>query len=123
MPARNLLAVRGATTLAEDDAHLYRQELAALVRELLERNHIREQDLLNIFFTVTPDLRSDNPARIVREHFSFDRVPMMCALEPEVIDMQPRCVRILLQFFGDMPAERVCPVYLNDARHLRPDLG
>lgn len=123
MPPGNLLAVRGATTLAEDDCHLYAQELTALVRELLSANDIREEDMLNIFFTVTPDLHSDNPARIVREHFKFDRAPMLCAMEPEVIDMQPRCIRVLIQFFSSRTAEQVQPIYLNDASRLRPDLS
>ncbi len=116
-----LVAVRGATTLSSDGPEIYEQEVIQLVQELVRLNGFKESDILNIFFTVTPDLHSANPARIVRHYFDWVKTPMMCSLEPDVIGLPPFCVRVLFQYYAlaDEPCPR--PLYLNQAKSLRPD--
>ncbi|MBK8190302.1 MAG: chorismate mutase [Vampirovibrionales bacterium] len=117
-----LRAVRGATQLDADAPELYAREMTRLMQALLEANDIGEDDILTVFFTVTPDLCSDNPARIVREAFDWRQAPLLCGVEPAVENLPPRCVRVLIQFYSAR-AQRECrPVYLNGAAALRPDI-
>ena len=68
-------ALRGATTVERDDAI----EIGSATRELLvalvERNALGEADIVSAFFTVTPDLASDFPARAAREPYAAASPP------------------------------------------------
>ncbi|MBY0449129.1 MAG: chorismate mutase [Cyanobacteria bacterium] len=125
-----LKAVRGATTiptatpLEGDPRQVYRDALLSLVKILLEKNHIASEQILSVFFTVTPDLTAYSPAKIVREAMGWDTVAIMCAQEPVIEDFPDRCVRILIQWepsSQEAAAQPVSHAYLNNAAGLRPD--
>ena len=119
---KTLRAVRGATTLTDDEATLYKEAVGNLLDELLSRNRIDEEDIVTVFFTVTPDLHAANPAMIARERYEWTYVPMICASELTVEGLPPRCVRVLIQFYTTATQNECQTVYLNEAQHLRPDL-
>lgn len=122
-PLPVLRAVRGATQLPADTPQAYAHELTRLMQDLIAANDLAEDDVLTVFFTVTPDLHSDNPARVVREAFQWAQAPMFCSVEPDVAGFPPRCVRVLIQFYS-LRAQRDCrPCYHNGAAALRPDLA
>ena len=114
-------ALRGATTVEQDDA----REIGTATRELLdaivERNALSEADLVSAFFTVTPDLTSDFPARAARE-LGWADVPLLCTVEIPVAHALARCIRVLLHVETDRPRADMRHVYLRGARALRPDL-
>ena len=116
-----LHAVRGAVTIPEDSVECLREELSRLLTMLVTTNHIRENDIVSVFFTVTPDLNSISPAQIAREKLSWQNVPMICAQEPDIVGLPSRCIRVLIQFQTDQPASTPQHIYLNDATQLRPD--
>jgi chorismate mutase len=72
---------------------------------------------VSIFFTVTPDLNADFPARAARK-IGWD-VPMLDMQEIDVPGAIKRCLRVLLHINGDGDVRHA---YLRGAQALRPDL-
>ena len=53
-----MLAIRGATTIAADEPQQIREAVAQLLREIAEKNGLRAEEMLFIFFSNTADIRS-----------------------------------------------------------------
>ena len=115
-------ALRGATTVAVDEAVLIHSATSELLTTLMERNGLGVDRIISAIFTVTPDLRSEFPARAARD-LGLDEVPMICAQEIPVPGALPRCIRVLLHVTGPPAFGRGVPVYLGWAISLRPDLA
>ncbi len=114
-------AVRGATQVDRDEAQAIFDAVAELVSTVLERNALSAGDLISIVFTSTPDLRSDFPAYAARQLGLID-VPLLGAVEVDVIGALPRVVRLLAHVETDMPRAEIRHVYLRGAAALRSDL-
>src|SRR5205085_2002489 len=93
-----------------------------LLAAMLARNGVRDEDLISVVFTVTPDLTAAFPARAARE-LGWADVPLLCASEIAVPDALPRCVRVLLHVHSARPRAAIAHVYLRGATVLRPDLA
>jgi chorismate mutase len=118
-----LRAVRGAITVEENQSSLIQTAVARLVEEVLTENRIQPTAIVCVFFTVTPDLTALNPAKAVRQSRNdWAAVQMMCADEPVMDGMLPRCIRIMIQYDAPEGSPLPRPVYLEKARELRPDL-
>ena len=123
MPSKHdvFRAIRGATTIAADEPALVRDAIHELLTELMTRNSLTNDDVINAFFTATPDISSDFPARAAREVLGWDDVPMLCAVEMSVPGVTPRCLRVML---NAVPSGRpAVHAYLRGAAALRPDLA
>jgi len=110
-------AIRGAITVEENTPEAIAAATRDLLGELVKRNSLRAEDLISAFFTLTPDLDADFPARTARS-IGWD-VPMLDMVELAVPGSLPRCLRVLLHV---RRAESPRHAYLRDARSLRPDL-
>ena len=121
-PEAAVRAVRGATTVARDDAALLHEATAELLVAMLERNDLCAGDLVSAIFTVTPDLASAFPACAARA-LGWHDVPLLCAQEIAVPRSLPRCIRVLLHAHARRDRSAIRHVYLRDAVGLRPDLG
>ena len=115
-----LRGVRGATT-AEANT---REAILAATRELLclmiEANHIQPEDVASAIFTTTIDLNADYPALAART-LGWHDVALMCMHEMNVPHGLPQCIRILLHWNTQVPAQAVKHVYIKGAINLRPD--
>lgn len=110
-------AIRGAISVAENTAHAIGTATVTLLNELAARNALRPEEVVSAFFTLTPDLNADFPARAARQ--AGWNMAMLDMQEIDVPGMLPRCLRVLLH------VERAGPVrhaYLGEAKTLRPDL-
>ncbi|MFM7468660.1 MAG: chorismate mutase [Vampirovibrionales bacterium] len=121
-----LVAIRGAITVKTDTPEAIFQAIQHLLTTLQVENGITqpETQLLQAFFSVTPDLTSVSVAKAARmQMHGWDKVAMMCFQEAEVEGLPPRCVRILLNAHGASLPQGWCmqPVYLEGASVLRPD--
>jgi chorismate mutase len=114
-------ALRGATTLDEDDAAHVTERVKALMAALFERNGLRNDDVISLMITGTTDIRSLHPATAARA-FGLPDVPILGAQEMEVDGTLPRCVRVLLHIDTDRPRDELRHVFLEGAQVLRPDL-
>jgi chorismate mutase len=115
-------ALRGATTLDEDTPEQMRTRVKALFAALFERNGLEPHDVISIFLTATPDIRSTFPATAARA-FGLDDVALLGAQELDVEDAMPRCVRVLLHIETDRSRAELKHVFLEGAAQLRPDLA
>ena len=53
----NMRAIRGATQLQKDDLAELNEAVTELLTEMLNRNNINAADVINVFFTATPDVK------------------------------------------------------------------
>ncbi len=114
-------ALRGATTLEQDEREHLLARTQELIHELFERNGLDEDDLISIVFTATGDVHSAYPAEAAREA-GITHVPLLCARELEIDGGIDRCVRILLHAYTPRAVRDLRHVYLHEARQLRTDL-
>jgi len=115
-----LIALRGATTVEENDRSAILAATDELMRELLRRNALAADDLVSCIFTLTPDLDAEFPAVAARE-MGLSAVPLLCACEIPVPGALPKVIRVLIHAYvaAGTTAEHV---YLKGARALRLDL-
>lgn len=115
-------AFRGAIQLDADNPTEIQTATAELVREVMTRNAIATDDLINIYFTATPDLTADFPAYAARQ-MGFTDVPLMCSVEIAVDHAMPRVVRLMALAESSLTRPEVKHVYLRGAAALRRDLS
>ena len=116
-----LLALRGATTVAENTKDEVDIKTQTLVEAMLERNAIGHDDIVSIIFTATDDITAEFPATAARK-LGLGDVPLLCARELGIEHGMAFAIRVLMHFYGDQPRDELHHVYLEGARSLRDDL-
>jgi chorismate mutase len=114
-------ALRGATTVDADTVAQVTERVQELLRELMARNDLLEDDVISIIFTATPDVVSMFPATAARG-IGFGAVPLLCAGEIPVAGATPRCLRVMLHVSTTLARDDLRHVYLHGAQGLRDDL-
>lgn len=122
MDSMTIRAIRGATTLEQDERSHLHERTHELVDAMLQENSLTQEDLISVIFTCTPDIVSDFPAAAART-LGFGAVPLMCAQEMAVPGALPLVVRVMMHATYDIPRDDVKHVYLRDAVSLRRDLA
>ena len=115
-----LYALRGATTVEQNDAEEILAATDELMRELMVRNGLEPEALVSCLFTLTEDLDAEFPA-VAARRMGLDKVPLMCAREVPVPGSLPRVIRVLVHYYAEEPHESR-HVYLRAATALRADL-
>ncbi len=119
-PPMRLFALRGANTVESNTSADILGATETLMKEILQRNELRTEDVVSCIFTVTDDLDADFPAVAARQ-LGFDQVPLMCAREIPVPGALPMVVRVLMHYYAE-PGHHAKHVYLGEAQRLRQDL-
>ena len=117
-----LRAIRGATTVEADVADLITARTQELVAVMLQRNGVAIEDLVSLIFTSTPDLHAGFPATAARS-LGLHEVPLLGATEADVAGALPRCIRVMMHCYSEIPRAEIRHVYLEGARALRADLA
>jgi chorismate mutase len=122
-----LRALRGACQ-AENNSEDITKQVCDLYDELLNRNDLKEDDIVSLVFSMTPDLDEKNPAAALRQggnsgNFSGGRakdLALFAVQEAVVKGGLERCIRILIHAYadGEKPLHHI---YRNGAEILRPD--
>ena len=115
-----LIALRGATTVNDNDADAIIAATDELMREILSRNELLAEDLVSCIFTLTPDLDAQFPA-VAARRIGLDQVPLMCAREIPVPGAMPKVIRVLVHAYAD-DGQKAKHVYLGETPALRRDL-
>ena len=113
--------LRGATTVDADTVEQVTERSQELMRELMERNGLGEDDIVSILFTATGDVRSIFPATAIRE-IGFGAVPLLCAAEIPVPGAMPLCIRALLHVYTERSRDEMHHVSPHGAHALTDDL-
>jgi len=113
--------IRGAITVNNNT----KEEIIKFTKELLitlqKENDFKIEDIVSVFFSVTPDLNAAFPARAARE-LGWKQVPLFDMQEIGVSGSLPRCIRILIQINCSKNQTEIKHCYLRGARILRKDL-
>jgi chorismate mutase len=120
-PALTVRGLRGATTVDADTVDQVTERSQELMREIMARNDLTEDDIISALFTATADVTSIFPATAIRE-IGFGAVPLLCAAEIPVPGAMPRCIRVLLHVHTTRSRAEMHHVYLHGAQGLRDDL-
>ena len=115
-----LFALRGAISVARNDAEDIIEATSQLMKAIMERNGLDPQDVVSCIFTATNDLNAEFPAVAARA-LGFDRVPLLCAQEIPVPRSMPHVIRVMIHYYAEDDHDPA-HVYLGDARALRADL-
>ena len=112
--------VRGATTAEANTGEAILKATRELLALMIRQNGIEKEDVASAVFSTTTDLDAEFPALAARQLGWLD-VALMCTHELDVPGSLRRCIRILLHWNTDKPADRIVHVYIKDAARLRPD--
>ena len=116
-----IVCVRGATTVEADEKELIYEAVTEMMREIIDANHIRTEDIASIVFTATNDLKSAYPAVAVR-NMGITEPALMCLQEMHVEVSLRKCLRVMVTAEGDYDRKSLRHAYLRGAVGLRPDL-
>ena len=117
-----LIALRGATSVTENDAAAILDATEELMHEILGRNTLSTENLVSCIFTLTPDLDAEFPALAARK-LGFQEVPLLCCREIPVPTAMPRVVRLMMHVETELTRPQVQHVYLRGAAALRLDIA
>ncbi len=115
-----LFALRGANSVAANNADAILAATDELMRELMRRNDLEAEAMVSCIFTLTADLDAEFPA-VAARRLGLSKVPLLCACEVPVPGSMPRVIRTLVHYYAQEDHEPR-HVYLGDARVLRADL-
>jgi chorismate mutase len=118
--APRLMGIRGATTVAANDAGQILEATDELLRRMIEANELQPDDVVSGIFTVTRDLDAAFPARAA-EVYGWNIVALLHSTEIPVPGSLPRCIRLLVHAYTARTRDEIRHIYLRDAVTLRPD--
>lgn len=112
--------VRGASGVDANTPDAIRRATHDLLREIVQANGIRTEDIASAIFTLTPDLNADFPAKVARE-IGWTDVPLLCAQEVPVPGSLRSVLRVLIHWNTTTSQQSIRHIYINGAEKLRPD--
>lgn len=115
-------AVRGATSVDNNDHNSMEVAVFALISTITEKNNIAEDSIISIIFSQTKDLNIANPAAALRVSGQFTNIPLFCTQEPDYEKSTDSLLRVMLTFESENRVPAI-PVYLGRASQLRTDLN
>lgn len=115
-------AIRGATTVSNNDKSEILSETKKLLEKIIEKNNISKDDIISIIFTATKDLDAVFPAVAARE-IGLNDVALMCMNEIDVPESLEKCIRVMFHINTDKDNIKIHHIYLNKSKVLRPDLS
>jgi chorismate mutase len=116
---KRLFALRGAVQ-CRNNAEDITREVTILYEELLRKNGLAEEDIVSVFFSLTPDLDTLNPAAALRRSGHAGETALFVLQEAVIKGGLERIIRVLIHCYLDrqsVPRH----VYRNGAEVLRPD--
>ncbi|MBX9972825.1 chorismate mutase [Cytobacillus firmus] len=114
--------VRGAVTVDKNSESEILEATELLIRQMIQENKIKSEDVASVFISVTEELTAAFPAKAMRSIEGWTYVPVMCMREIPVEGSLRNCIRVMMHVNIDAPQQNICHIYLREAIQLRPDL-
>jgi chorismate mutase len=111
--------IRGAITVSANNKDSIIAATKELLKEMVQANSIKVDDIAAIFFTTTSDLNAEFPASATRELGWPQHLALLCGHEMNVPNDLPRCLRILMLVNTEKVPEEITHVYLGKATRLK----
>lgn len=119
-PSKVCRGVRGATTISENTAEAILEGTRELLLQMIELNHIVQEDVASVWFTATPDLNAEYPALAARQ-LGWHDAALMCSHEMDVPKGLKMCLRVLIHVNTTLSLTEIQHVYIRGAVNLRPE--
>ncbi|MDK2820223.1 MAG: chorismate mutase [Clostridia bacterium] len=107
--------IRGAIDVKENTAEAILTATDYLLREIIAKNGLKEDNVISAFFTLTQDLNAAFPAEAARK-LGWRETALMCAAEIPVLGSLPKIIRVLIHAYCE---KKPVHVYLGKATQLR----
>jgi chorismate mutase len=117
----NLLSLRGAITADDNTTESIDRASLELMQVLIEKNHLEEEQVVNVLFTATADLTARYPSIVLRNVLGWHQTAMLNFEEKVVTGQLPLCIRVLITLQTDQEKKSLRHAYLKGASVLRPD--
>jgi chorismate mutase len=117
-----LRGIRGAIQIKRNTRDEIIKNTILLLKKMMEKNNVKEKDIVSVFFTVTEDINKEFPAYALRE-MGLKFVPALCAREINVTKSMKRVIRILMHVYTSLSPEEIKHQYLGNTKILRKDLA
>ncbi len=114
--------IRGATTVDTNSNEAILQATQELLRAMIDRNGIVEEEVASVLFSATPELDDTFPAKAARL-MGWTRTALMGFQEADVKHGLPMCIRVLIHWNTEKSLDEIRHVFLRGAAVLRPDLA
>lgn len=118
----NTFSIRGAITIEENTKENIVTNTEILLNEIIEKNNVNKENIINIIFSATKDITKAYPA-IATRNIGITDCAIMCVQEMDVEDSLPMCIRVMITVNLDIKKQDLHHIYLKDAKKLRPDIS
>lgn len=112
---KRLKALRGAISTS-NEAPQIKEDVLCLYKAILEKNKLKEKDIVLVHFSLTQDLTKYNPATALRENGFLLNTALFVSQEARIEGSHPHIIRILILYYG---RKKPIYVYEKDAKFLR----
>ncbi len=117
-----LVSIRGAITVLNNHREEILEATEIVLKEILESNLIKIEDIVGIHFSATKDLDAVYPA-VAARNLNITEASLMCFQELYVVGSLEKCIRVeVLVDTEGLTRQNVKHCYLREAKQLRPDL-
>lgn len=113
-----MTVIRGATTIARDEAEEIKSAVGELLDQISSRNDLRKDEIVSLVFSSTSDIHSYYPATAARDA-GYSSCSLFSAQEPDIEGGLKLCIRAMIFVEKNEPPQHV---YLRGAKVLRKDL-
>jgi chorismate mutase len=118
----NLISIRGAITVDNNDKESIIQATKELLISLEKKNNLNKKNVVSILFSSTKDLDAEYPAKAARM-LGYTQCGLMCFNEMFVKGSIDKCIRVMILYQDPiLEQSQVKHIYLKGAKVLRPDL-
>ena len=114
-------ALRGATCVPENTRESIFAATQELLKALIERNELVEENAVAVLFSATQDLNAAFPAEAARL-IGWTKPGLLCFQEMAVPGSMPQVLRIMILWETDKPQAQMNHCYLGEAASLRDDI-
>lgn len=118
----NTFSIRGAITIEENTKENIVTNTEILLNEIIKKNNINKENIINIIFSATKDITKAYPA-IATRNIGITDCAIMCTQEMDVEDSLPMCIRVMITVNLDIKKQDLHHIYLKNAKKLRPDIS
>jgi len=115
-----LTTIRGAVTVEKNTKEDILASTKELILTIAKENKLIQEDVIAMIFTATEDLDAVYPAKAARD-LGWTEIGLMCMQEMFVVDSLPMCIRLMVLYNQKNEEQAIHPVYLREAKVLRPD--
>jgi len=117
---KRIFALRGAVQCENREDDIITQ-VALMYEEILNKNSLKEKDIVSVIFSVTNDLNAISPCTALRRaNRAGGDTALFASQEPEVKNSLERTIRVIIHCYLEEDS-KPNHVYLNGAEVLRPD--